>query len=103
MKTSKPVLNANLGEFIKEIIVLAGQGWEIDDNNPPSLFGYMYETVMLRDENIEDPPAPLTRAEIAAKAREAKAAKKAAKEETEKEDTGGTNDESDSEPESQSA
>lgn len=80
--TSKAVANPNLEIFISELIDLVKQGWEIDPSNPPAQWGYMYECTMLRDEDIVDPPAPMTRAEILAKARAARANKNAQKQET---------------------
>lgn len=80
MKTSKPVLDPNLGVFVQQVIDLAKQGWELDPQYPPSLLGFYYETMMVRDESIVDPPPKPTMAEVAAKGRAAKAAKKAAAE-----------------------
>lgn len=79
MKTSKSVLDPNLGIFVQMVIDHALQGWTIQEANPPTLLGFCYETVMERDEDIVDPPAKLTREEIAAKARAALAEKRAAK------------------------
>lgn len=75
MKTTKQILDPNLGIFVQAVIDAALQGWTIQEANPPTLLGFCYETVMERDEDIVDPPAKLTRAEILAKARDAKAAK----------------------------
>lgn len=77
MKTSKSILDPNLGAFVQTVIEHALQGWTIQESNPPSLLGFYYETVMERDEDIVDPPAKPSRAEILAKARAAKAALKA--------------------------
>lgn len=75
MKISKQVCHDNLIVFIQQIVDLALQGWEVDERNPPMLLGYLYECQMLRDEEVVDPPPKPTRAEILAKAREAKKAK----------------------------
>lgn len=79
MKTTKSILDPNLGVFVQTVIDHALQGWTIQEANPPTLLGFCYETVMERDEDIVDPPAKLTREEIAAKARAALAEKRAAK------------------------
>lgn len=90
MKTTKSILDPNLGVFVQMVIDHALQGWTIQEANPPTLLGFCYETVMERDEDIVDPPAKLTREEIAAKARaalaEKRAAKKAAEESTQSSD-----------------
>lgn len=75
-KATKVIQSPNLAEFVKLVVEASRDGWEIDDMNPPSLYGYFYETVLLKDENDVEPPKP-TRAEILAKARASKAQKAA--------------------------
>lgn len=77
MKLSKTIQNPNLELFIREVIEATSQEWEIDPKNPPQMYGFYYETIMLRDEEIAD-EVKASRAEILARARAAKAAKAAA-------------------------
>jgi len=66
----------NLGTFIERIVAATKDGWEIDPMNPPTQFSWLYETHVLKPENLVEAPKP-TRAEILAAARAAKAAKAA--------------------------
>lgn len=63
-----------------EIERLVNEGWEIDPQNPLTMFGFgQLECRFVRDPaNAEDAPPKKTRAEILAAARAAKAAKAAA-------------------------
>lgn len=76
-KQARLIADANLGIFVAQVVAAAKDGWEIDGE--PALLGYLYEVPMKRDASAEqldkDANPPLTRAEIAAKARAAKAAK----------------------------
>jgi hypothetical protein len=74
MNVTKSVLNPNLQVFVEEIVQHVKDGWEIDPQMPPTMLGYWYETIMVRDESIVD-PVKVSRAEILAKARAAKKAK----------------------------
>jgi len=73
-KTLKTVVNPNLEVFVAELMELAINGWELDMNQPPAQYGLLYEAHVLQDTDKIVPPA-MTRAEITAKARAAKAAK----------------------------
>jgi hypothetical protein len=75
MKNSKAILTGNLESFVVQILEASDEGWEIDPSNPPTMLGYNFECIMLRDSDIKD-EAKLTRAEILANARAAKAAKR---------------------------
>lgn len=83
---TKQITEYNLYTFIVAILAAAEAGWKIDEKNPPAFYGYMYEVVMVRDATDEQIAADkaelekLTRPEILAKARKAKAEKKAAEE-----------------------
>lgn len=84
MSETKSIINVNLSAFLREFQEHVQQGWEIDDNAPPNLWGVAYETGLVRtDKSIAamatrqvDAPPPLTRAEILARARAAKVAKR---------------------------
>lgn len=75
------VLDPSLLDFTTQVIDLAREGWELDEENPPRMVGFMYEAHMWRDPTEEQRNAqpPLSRAEILAKARAAKAEKAAAR------------------------
>lgn len=74
MKVNKTVMDANLVVFVQQVVELAKEGWEMDETNPPALYGFYYECKMLKEESeIEEPKK--TRAEILADARAAKKAK----------------------------
>ena len=73
-KTLKTVVNPNLEVFVAELMELAINGWELDMSQPPALYGLLYEAHVSQDTDKIVPPA-MTRAEITAKARAAKAAK----------------------------
>ena len=75
MKNSKAILTGNLESFVVQILEAADDGWELDPSNPPAMLGYNFECIMLRDSDIKD-EVKLTRAEILANARAAKAAKR---------------------------
>lgn len=70
----KVVQNPNLIVFINEIVEATAQGWKLDEQNPPNLYGYFYETHLLMPEN-EVPEVKPSRAEILGNARAAKKAK----------------------------
>lgn len=74
-KVSKTIQDPNLIVFINDIVAAVKDGWELDDQNPPGLYGFYYEVQLLKDENLIEPPKP-SRAEILANARATKAAKK---------------------------
>lgn len=71
------VLQHTLHEFIFEIDSLRQDGWEFDEQSPPTTVGFMYEAQMWRNPtDIQRAAGPkLTRSEILANARAAKAAK----------------------------
>lgn len=73
----KTIIDPNLITFVDQIVDAAKEGWQVDPTNPPMLRGFSYHTVMLMPEN-EVPEPTLSRAEILANARAAKAAKKVA-------------------------
>lgn len=75
MKISKDIADYSLHAFVTRVLEAAAQGWTIDEWNPPQQLGAMFVTNMLRDEEVIDPPAPMPRAEVMAKARAAKKAK----------------------------
>lgn len=75
MKNSKAILTGNLESFIVQILEAVDEGWELDPSNPPTMLGYNFECIMLRDSGIMD-EIKRTRAEILASARAAKAAKR---------------------------
>lgn len=71
----KVVQSPNLITFVNEVVDLALDGWQLDENNPPGTYGFSYEAHLLKDENLIPPHKP-SRAEILGNARAAKAAKK---------------------------
>lgn len=75
MKISKDIADYSLQAFVARVLEAAEQGWTIDEWNPPQQLGPMFVTNMLRDEEVIDPPTPMSRAEVLAKARAAKKAK----------------------------
>ena len=77
MKQTKVILQYNLQTFIKEITDSVNNGWEIDDNDPPDVWGTAYECRMVREDEVAE-EIRISRAEILHKARAAKAAKAAA-------------------------
>jgi hypothetical protein len=95
MSETKTIINANLGLFLREFQEHVQLGWEVDENNPPNIWGIAYETGLVRtDKSIaalaaRDPGAPpvKTRAEILAHAREVRAQRQA-----ERREQGATND-----------
>lgn len=82
MKARKVIQSHNLIEFVSLIVQATKEGWEVDEMNPPSLYGYLYETHVLIDEN-DVPEAKPTRTEILTTARAAKKAKATAVTESE--------------------
>lgn len=82
---NKTVLTPNLGAFVREIAELVADGWEVDDDHEPGLFGFSYECHLVR-QVPEGHVEKLTRAEILANARAAKKAKKAQQEQEDEED-----------------
>lgn len=71
---TKVIQDPNLGLFIDKIVEAALDGWAIDQKNPPALYGFYYETILLKDEAL-DIPTP-TRSDILTNARAAKKAKR---------------------------
>jgi hypothetical protein len=81
MKQVETVVAYTLDEFIEGIVEKVKQGWDIDRDKSPILYGFIYECGLVRDATqiqLDKDAAELakpTRAEILAKARAAKAAK----------------------------
>ena len=81
MKQNETIVEYALGTFVQKIVDKIKQGWDIDPNNPASIYGFHHECGLVRDatnEQLESDAAELakpSRAEILAKARAAKAAK----------------------------
>lgn len=73
------VMDASLAEFTQQVIDLAREGWELDEQNPPRMVGWQYEAHLWRNptelQRAEQPK--LSPAERMAKARAAKAEKAA--------------------------
>lgn len=77
MKQTKAIMEYSLQTFIKEIIDSVDKGWELDERDPPDVWGTTYECRMVRSDDVTE-EIRASRAEILRKAREAKAAKAAA-------------------------
>jgi len=77
VKQTKVILQYNLQTFIQEILESVENGWELDQNDPPCVWGTSYECRMTRADDVPE-EYKITRAEILHKARAAKAAKAAA-------------------------
>lgn len=71
----KIIQEPNLILFVRYIVDAVKEGWELDDQQPPGLYGYYYETHLLMDENLVPAVKP-SRAEILGNARKAKREKK---------------------------
>lgn len=80
MKTTpeqtKEILSHSLIGFSQELVDLAADGWQLDEDNMPSMHGFMYVAHLWRNPTEEQRNAQpkLSRPEILAKARAAKAA-----------------------------
>lgn len=85
MQQEQSFLNPNPGVVALEIQRMARDGWSLDENRPMALFGFMWEVWFLRnatDEQLAKDEAELgrlSRSEITAIARQAKAEKAAAR------------------------
>lgn len=81
MKETKQIVTPNFSVFMAELEEHLSLDWKIDwEQMPPAASVFLYECGLVRE--VEENAQPkLTRAEILAKAREAKAAKKAAEQE----------------------
>lgn len=77
-RQTKAIIEYGLPNFISSLLEALEQGWEIDDDNPPAVYGFAYEAHLSRSADITD-EQKATRAEILARARQAKADKAAAK------------------------
>jgi hypothetical protein len=80
-QTRKIIQDANLGVFVNNVVAAVQAGWTIDDQNPASQYGYIYEVNLLMDENLV-PVEKQSRSESLGNARMAKKAKAAATEES---------------------
>lgn len=69
------VQNANLQMFVSDVVQLAKDGWDLDQENPPVQLAWIYEAQLLRPAKETDPEKVAARAKILEKARAAKAAK----------------------------
>lgn len=71
------VLAPGLQKFVVDIVELVEDGWQLDEENMPTTIGFMYEAHLWRNPTEAQRQAgpKLSRPEILAKAREAKAAK----------------------------
>lgn len=69
------VQNANLQMFVSDVVQLAKDGWDLDQENPPVQLAWIYEAQLLRPARETDPEKLAARARILEKARAAKAAK----------------------------
>lgn len=78
-RQTKAIVEYGLPTFVKAILDACEDGWEVDFDNPPCTWGTTYEAHLTRSADITDEQR-LSRAEILAKARAAKAAKAAEKE-----------------------
>ena len=70
-KSRKIIQDPNLTSFVLAVVAAVKEGYEIDEQNPPVLYGYLYETHLLIDENAVPVHKP-SRAEILGNARKAK-------------------------------
>ena len=68
----KSLININLTTLFIEAMEEVKKGWEIDEDQPAGLYGWMYEVWLKRDAEVVDKP---TRADILANARSAKKTK----------------------------
>lgn len=73
MKQTKSILTPSIYVFAYELQEAILDGWEIDGDVPPVTWGIAYEVGLMRE--VDENAPKLTRAEILARAREAKAAK----------------------------
>jgi len=73
---TKPILANSLIAYTKQLAEALEAGWKVDyDINPPTTYMHMYEAHVTRSAAVVD---PVSRADICANARSAKALKKAA-------------------------
>jgi len=79
-RARKIIQDANLGVFVHNVVAAVQAGWTIDDQNPATQFGHIYEVHLLMDENLV-PVEKQSRAESLGNARAAKKAKAASPEE----------------------
>lgn len=84
MKASKEIVTPSLYVFVAELQDMLNDGWTVDlENTPPYMNGINYVVGLTKDVD-ENEPVKLSRAEILANARAARAAKaKAASNESE--------------------
>lgn len=81
-RQTKAIIEYGLPGFINALLEAVEAGWEVDEDNPPAVYGFAYETHLTRSADITDEQRA-TRSEILAKARQAKADKAAQKPDTE--------------------
>lgn len=70
---TKEIVDPSPHAVAKKVAELATQGWQLEDEPPMGLYGWLYVATMTFEG--EPPAEKLTRAEILAKARAAKANK----------------------------
>lgn len=75
MKTTKIIVTPSLYVFAFELQQAIQEGWEIDGECPPAAWGLVYECGLMREVD-ENAPQKMSRSDILAKARAARAAKR---------------------------
>ena len=77
----KTIIEAGYEQYLEKVAALEEKGYSIEDGHPPML-GFSYHAVMFKPDKI-----PMTRAEVLAVARAAKAEKKLEGDTNEQEET----------------
>lgn len=73
-RQTKTIVEYGLPGYMKEVIKALEEGWEIDWDNPPAVYGFAYEAHLSHEGEISE-EAKLSQSEILRKARQAKADK----------------------------